>query len=200
MMEVKTYVMGPVQTNTYLLSEGNEVLLIDPDGKAEKLLNLIDNRKLTGILLTHGHFDHIKAVDGLYERFHCPVYLHEDDEFLARDKHAGRLFGIVSYISCPTIPFKEGRLDLGPFSLEVIFTPGHTPGSVIFVFNDAIFTGDTLFKGSVGRTDLEGGNARVLKQSLEVFHHFSKDYIIYPGHDQATTLYKELAENYFLQR
>ncbi len=200
MMEVNTYVMGPVQTNTYLLTEGDEVLLIDPDGKAEKLLAVIGNRKLTGILLTHGHFDHIKAVDGLYERFHCPVYLHEEDEFLARDKSAGRLFGITSYISCPTVPLKEGKLETGPFSCEVIFTPGHTPGSVIYVFDDCIFTGDTLFRGSVGRTDLEGGNSRLLKQSLEFFRQFTKDYIIYPGHDATTTLYRELAENYYLQK
>ena len=200
MMKVNAYVTGPVQTNTYLLSEGNEVLLIDPDGKAEKLLAIIGDRKLIGILLTHGHFDHIKAVDGLYEHFHCPVYLHEDDEYLARDKYAGRLFGITSYISCPTVALKEGKLDIGPFHCEVIFTPGHTPGSVIYVFDDCIFTGDTLFKGSIGRTDLEGGSYRLLKQSLEIFHQFSKDYVIYPGHEMATTLYQELKENDYLQK
>ena len=191
--------MGPVSTNTYLLTEGNESILIDPDGKAKKLLDILGERKLLAILLTHGHFDHIKAVDGLYDHFHCPVYLHEEDEYLARDRYAGRSFGITSYISCPIEKLKEGKMEIGPFSFEVIFTPGHTPGSVIYVFEDAIFSGDTLFKGSIGRTDLEGGNYRIMKQSLELFRHFTKDYQVYPGHEEATTLSEELMNNYYLQ-
>ena len=198
-MKIETYVMGPVSTNTYLLTEGKECILIDPDGKAEKLLDIIGERKLLAILLTHGHFDHIKAVDGLYDHFHCPVYLHEDDEYLARDRYAGKSFGITSFISCPIEKLQEGKMEIGPFSFEVIFTPGHTPGSVIYVFDDAIFSGDTLFKGSIGRTDLEGGNYRIMKQSLDIFRHFTKDYKIYPGHEEATTLSEELLNNYYLK-
>ena len=197
-MQIFTYVMGPIATNTYLLQEGNEVILIDPASKAEKLIDIIGERHLCGILLTHGHFDHIKAVDGLYERFKCPVYLHEDDEDLARDKNSGASFGLVSYITCPIVPLVEGKMDIGPFSLEAIFTPGHTDGSVIYVLEEVIFTGDTLFKGSVGRTDLKGGDMRKLKDSLRIFREMNKDYVIYPGHEDSTTLADEMLNNPFL--
>lgn len=197
-MEVKTFVLGPIYTNTYLLTEGKDALLIDPASKAEKLVDILGDLNLVGILLTHGHFDHIKAVDGLYEKYKCPVYLHTNDEYLARDKYSGESFGLVSYISCKTNNLSEGKMKIGPFSFETIFTPGHTPGSVIYVFEDCIFTGDTLFKGSIGRTDLDGGDMRKLKDSLRVFKQFNFDYKIYPGHDNSSTLFDELANNYYL--
>lgn len=197
-MEIKTYILGPIQTNTYMLTIGDEAILIDPASKPEKCIELLKDKKLVAILLTHGHFDHIKAVDGLYQKYNCPVYLHEDDEYLARDKYSGKDFGLVSYISVETIPLKEGVMEIGEFKFEVVFTPGHTSGSVVYVFEDAIFTGDTLFKGSVGRTDLEGGSSRELNQSLNYFRYLKKDYLIYPGHDTPTTLSEELRYNPFL--
>ena len=198
-MEIKLLVLGPIQTNTYLLIEKDEAILIDPASKAEKLIDILGDLKLKAILLTHGHFDHIKAVDGLYDKYKCPVYIHHDDEKLARDKSSGSQFGLSAYITCPTISLKEGMLSIGPFNFEVIFTPGHTPGSVIFKFDDAIFTGDTLFKNSIGRTDLEGGNFNQLKDSLRYFKQLDKNYIIYPGHEDITDLDQELKNNYFLQ-
>ena len=197
-MEIKQFVLGPIATNTYLLTEGKDALLIDPASKPEKLIEILGDLNLIGILLTHGHFDHIKAVDGLYEKYHCPVYLHEDDEILARDKYSGADFGLVSYITCKTEKLIQGKMNIGPFNFEVIFTPGHTEGSVIYVFEDSIFTGDTLFKGSVGRTDLKGGDARKLKDSLRVFKQFNKNYNIYPGHEETTNILDELANNYYL--
>lgn len=197
-MEIKQFVLGPIATNTYLLIDGNNALLIDPASKPEKLIQILGDLNLVGILLTHGHFDHIKAVDGLYEKYHCPVYLHEGDEKLARNKYSGEAFGLVSYISCPTVKLKQEKMNIAGFEFEVIFTPGHTEGSVIYVFENAIFTGDTLFKGSVGRTDLEGGDFRKLKDSLRVFKQFNKDYYIYPGHEETTKLLDELANNYYL--
>ncbi len=197
-MDIQTYVLGPIETNTYLLSDGLNALLIDPASKAEKLINILGDLKLIGILLTHGHFDHIKAVDGLYEKYNCPVYLNSDDEFLARDKYSVKMFGVSSYITCPTTNLIEGKMNVGTFNFEVIFTPGHTPGSTIFVFDDCIFTGDTLFRCAVGRTDLEGGNESTLKQSLKIFKQFDKDYKIYPGHNESTTLSYELENNLYL--
>ena len=198
-MEIETYVMGPIATNTYLLSEGNDVIVIDPASKPEKMIEKINGRNLLAVLLTHGHFDHIKACDGLFEKYGCPIYLHKDDEELARDKYSGADFGLVSYISCPIEELKEGKMKIGPFEFEVIFTPGHTPGSVIFVFDHYIFTGDTLFRGSVGRTDLKGGDARTLKESLRVFKSFKEEYFILPGHDDPSTLSFELANNWYLR-
>ena len=198
-MEIRKYVLGPIATNTYLLIEGNDAILIDPASKSEKLIDILGDLNLIGILLTHGHFDHIKAVDGLYDKYKCPVYLHEADEQLARDKYSGMSFGLVSYISCETLNISEGRTSIGPFNFEVIYTPGHTEGSVIYVFEDCIFTGDTLFKGSIGRTDLKGGDERKLKESLRIFKNFSKGYIIYPGHESETNLADELANNCYLR-
>ena len=199
MMDIRTYVMGPIATNTYVLVSGNEAIIIDPASKPEKMIEKLGDLDLKAVLLTHGHFDHIKACDGLYEKYHCPIYLHEDDEELARDKYSGADFGLVSYISCKTLPLKEGKMKIGPFEFEVIFTPGHTPGSVIFVFDHYIFTGDTLFRGSVGRTDLKGGDARTLKESLRVFKYFKEEYFILPGHDDPSTLSFELANNWYLR-
>ncbi|MBQ6217390.1 MAG: MBL fold metallo-hydrolase [Erysipelotrichaceae bacterium] len=199
MMDIRTYVMGPIATNTYVLVSGNEAIIIDPASKPEKMIEKLGDLDLKAVLLTHGHFDHIKACDGLYEKYHCPIYLHEDDEELARDKYSGADFGLVSYISCKTLPLKEGKMKIGPFEFEVIFTPGHTPGSVIFVFDHYIFTGDTLFRGSVGRTDLKGGDARTLKESLRVFKSFKEEYFILPGHDDPSTLSFELANNWYLR-
>ena len=198
-MKIERFVLGPIQTNTYLLTIDDKAILIDPASKPEKLIEILGDKKLLAILLTHGHFDHIKAVDGLYEKYHCPVYLNSADEALARDKYSGHEFGLVAYISCPITDLKDGKYEISPFSFEAISTPGHTPGSMIFVFQDAIFTGDTLFRGSVGRTDLQGGNGAQLKQSLKVFSGFTSDYLIYPGHDLPSTLSYELANNWFLR-
>ncbi|MDD5791301.1 MAG: MBL fold metallo-hydrolase [Erysipelotrichaceae bacterium] len=197
-MEIRRYVMGEVMTNTYFLIEGKEAIIIDPACKAEKAISLLEGYELKGILLTHGHFDHLKAVDGLYRKYQVPVFLHKEDEFLARDKYAGAIFGMSAYISCPTMPIKEGKMSIGSFEFETIYTPGHTPGSVIYVFEDDIFTGDTLFHLSVGRTDLVGGNERILRDSLKAFRDFKKDYRIHPGHEAETTLEFELQYNPYL--
>jgi len=198
-MEIKKYVLGPLATNTFLLIEGKDALLIDPASKAEKLIEILGDYNLVGILLTHGHFDHIKAVDGLYDKYHCPIYIDQDDEQLARDKNAGSEFGLVAYISSPINYIKEGNNNIGPFNFEIVKTPGHTPGSAIYIFDDHIFTGDTLFKQSVGRTDLKGGNFQDLKKSLQFFKNLDRDYIIHPGHEDDTLLSQELKFNYFLQ-
>lgn len=198
-MEINKYILGPIGTNTYVLSEDDQTIIIDPASKPEKIIEILENKKLLAILLTHGHFDHIKAVDGLYEKYKCPVYLHPSDEQIARDKNSGKDFGLISYITCPIEYLNQGIMNIGPFSFEVIFTPGHTKGSVIYKFKDAIFTGDTLFKGSVGRTDLYGGNSTELKESLRVFKNMDKDYYIYPGHEETSTLFEELNSNFYLK-
>ncbi len=197
-MEIHRLVLGPLATNSYLLTEGNKALLIDPASKAEKLFPELEGYELLAVLLTHGHFDHIKAVDGLYKAYHMPVYLHPLDEALARDRQSGAMFGLVSFISCPTLPLKEGKMEIGPFSFEVLHTPGHTEGSVCFLFDGHLFSGDTLFHYSVGRTDLPGGSWKKLKDSLRIFQSLPEDLILHPGHEEESVLRDEFLGNPFL--
>lgn len=201
-MEVLRLVMGAFQTNTYLLKENGKCLVIDPAGKAEKIIAKIGEDEALGILLTHGHFDHIKAVDPLYKRYHCPIYLSHEDFDLVNPKTAklwNCYMNLTASISSPITALEDKQYQIGPFTFETMATPGHTKGSVIFVFKDSIFSGDTLFKGSVGRTDLYGGSESDLKQSLKLFKSFSGDYIIYPGHDEISSLSYELEYNNYLR-
>lgn len=199
-MEVKRIVCGVFQTNTYLLEIDDEALLIDPASKPEKIIDILGDKKLLGILLTHGHFDHIKAVDGLYEKYKCPIYLNEEDVELVKDKHAAESFMISN---CPTISkpitsLKEEKMNIGPFEFEVIFTPGHTKGSVCFKFENDLFTGDTLFKCGVGRTDLKGGDNKALKSSLRILKNLDSNLFIHPGHDGQSLLEYEKMNNPYL--
>lgn len=199
-MEIKRYVMGFFETNTYLLINGNECLLIDPASKAEKLIEIIEDKKLVAILLTHGHLDHIKAVDGLYKTYNVPIYINENDIELAKDKNQGKKFGIdvSAYISSPMIMVKEGITNIGSFSFETIYTPGHTKGSVCYKFDNNLFTGDTLFHLSAGRTDLDSGCDADLKSSLRIIKTISEDLNIYPGHEDITSLDYEKLHNPYL--
>lgn len=201
-MEVIRLVMGAFATNTYLLKENGQCLIVDPAGKAQKIVDKIGEDKVLAILLTHGHFDHIKSVDALYKLYHCPIYLSSEDFELVDPKNAklkNCYMNLTASISSPLSAFNEGNYQIGPFKFEVIATPGHTKGSNIMVFDDAIFSGDTLFKDSVGRTDLYGGSESDLKQSLKIFKQFNHDYTIYPGHDETTSLEEELNHNEYLR-
>lgn len=199
-MEVKKLVTGIFQTNTYLLEINDKLLLIDPACKAEKLYPYLENKELLAVLLTHGHFDHIKACDELYKKYNVPIYLNKKDEYLTKDNTQGSAFGLqnVPTISVPIKDLKEGKMSIGPFSFEVIFTPGHTKGSVCYIFDDCVFTGDTLFKGSAGRTDLDGGDASKLKASLRILKELNPNLIVYPGHEDISTIENEVNYNPFM--
>ena len=199
-MKIERYVVGIFQTNTYLLSIDNECILIDPASKAEKMIDILGERKLLAILLTHGHFDHIKAVDDLYKKYKCPVYISKEDEILSRDRTQGETFSIpiANTITVPENFLKEGLMEIGPFKFEVIFTPGHTKGSVCYRFDNELFTGDTLFKNSAGRTDLFSSSDRDLKSSLRILKSIEDNLNIYPGHDELSTLDEEKINNPYL--
>ena len=200
-LKVETLVAGAVMTNTYILSKGNDVIIIDPACKIEKLEPYIKDKNVLAILLTHGHFDHIKTVDSLYSKYKLPVYVHKDDEYLIRDKNQSTNFGLseVIYVSSPCLYYEEGSIRIGDFTFDVIYTPGHTKGSVCIAIEDYLFTGDTLFRLSVGRTDLDGGSASNLRNSLRILSNIQKDYIVCPGHDAQTRLEIEKRENIYLK-
>ncbi len=194
-MKVVTLPLGALETNTYLIyREGSTAcLVIDPADRADAILSTAGDLGLTiaAILLTHGHFDHVGAVKDLAQDTGCRVFLNPLECTLPPQLTAGKL----SY----TDTYHGGEnLQLAGLSFSVLHTPGHTPGSVCLLFEDVLFSGDTLFQRSCGRTDFPGGDSALMKKSLQVLRSLPKDYTVYPGHGQATTLEQERRFNPYL--
>jgi glyoxylase-like metal-dependent hydrolase (beta-lactamase superfamily II) len=208
MLEIRTYPLGPIQTNCYLiLNDNRECLVIDPGEEGDRIIAEIEklNVKPFAILLTHAHFDHIGAVDQVRIHFSIPVHIHEaEQEWLGNPD----LNGSSRYPGLPLVKNKaadhflrEGEMKIGSFQLEVRHTPGHSPGSVSFIFNDAqiAIVGDTLFREGIGRTDLPGGDTKTLLQSIhEKLLTLHDEFVIFPGHGPSTTPEEEKDANPFL--
>ena len=201
-MKVRCVKVGPIQTNCYIVEDDGRgkkpfCAVIDPGDDAQFITGLLD-REPSHIIITHCHFDHIGAVDALVNSYHCPVYACKDDEdILVEGKialHENNGLFVRNKINWLT----SENLKIGKFDIRVIFTPGHTSGSVMFVIDDVLFSGDTLFLESVGRTDLYSGSYSQLKQSLKILNDLSLDMVVYPGHDGKTTVGHELQFNPFL--
>ncbi|WP_172369254.1 MBL fold metallo-hydrolase [Sporosarcina jiandibaonis] len=209
MYKVTTYPLGPIQTNCYIIQdEIKNCLLIDPGEEGLRLVSEIKKNELNpwAIMLTHGHFDHIGAVDVVRDEFNIPVYIHEIEKDTLTNPEQN---GSTRYPGLPLVKNKEadflltdeGVKDIGPFTFEVLHTPGHSPGSVTYVFSDDRFAivGDTLFNQGVGRTDLPGGNTEILLSSIHnKLLTLGDDFIIYPGHGSPTTPSHEMEMNPFL--
>ncbi|MCI6272957.1 MAG: MBL fold metallo-hydrolase [Erysipelotrichaceae bacterium] len=190
--------LGIYETNCFILKENNHVLIIDPGKKAEKIISEISEDEIVdGILLTHGHFDHIGAVDDLVKHYNVDVYMHKNDEILINSPH-NKLAGYTGNITSKRNHFSDGINKVKTFMFEVINTPGHTDGSVLIIYKNNMFSGDTIFKGTIGRTDLFCGNDSKMKQSLKLIKTFNPEYIVYPGHGDITTLKDEFLYNPYL--
>ncbi len=211
MFSVRTYSLGPVQTNCYIVSNKNkECLIFDPGEEGARLVKELRSKGLKplAILLTHTHFDHIGAVDALREVFDLPLYVHEKEVSWLADplkNGSGKYAELPNYtVNAPSdehILRTEGELTIGDFTFNVAHTPGHSPGSVSFIFKEDGFAivGDTLFERSVGRTDLFGGSTDVLLKSIHnKLLSLPEDTIIYPGHGNYTTPAAEMDQNPFL--
>jgi hydroxyacylglutathione hydrolase len=209
MLKIKGYPLGPIQTNCYIVQDDEGFcIIIDPGEEGSRIVSKVKKEGLTplAILLTHAHFDHIGAVDTVRDKFHIPVYIHKDEaDWLGNPT----LNGSARYPGLPLVKNKnaenliaeDGEMKIGPFTFEVRHTPGHSPGSVSYIFEQGRFAvvGDTLFNGSVGRTDLPGGNTALLLSSIhEKLLTLGNDYVIYPGHGPSTTTGKEQDTNPFL--
>ncbi|MDS9471072.1 MBL fold metallo-hydrolase [Sporosarcina pasteurii] len=209
MLKITNFPLGPVQTNCYIIQdEDSNCLIIDPGEEGKKIITHIEgaNLKPIAILLTHGHFDHIGAVDAVRDHFEIPVYIHEIEQHTLTDPEQN---GSTRYPGLPLVRNRaadhlmrdEGRMKVGPFTFEARFTPGHSPGSVSFVFLEDGFAvvGDTLFQGSIGRTDLPGGDTETLLSSIhDKLLTLGEDVVIYPGHGPSTTPAYEMNSNPFL--
>ncbi len=204
-MDIIKLTVGEMEENCYIITgPGDTAIVIDPGAAAELIAGELDGRKLSlrKILLTHGHFDHIGAAQWLREHYYAPVYVGgEDEEMLSDRKKSGADM-------LPYAPFHPVEADArlkdgdviceGSMKIKVISTPGHSKGSVCYMVEDCIFTGDTLFKGSVGRTDLYGGDPKTLAESLKKLTDLQEEYRLFCGHGEDTTLSEEKRSNPFL--
>ena len=195
-MKIKAMQVGEIGTNCYLLEDEstNSAAVIDPGGDAPRILKQLeaDGARAECILLTHGHFDHTGGIRALREALPgIPVYLHPEDAALTGDQ-------VMPGVG-PTIPYGEGdSVTVGGLTVRVLHTPGHTPGGVTLQVEDVLFTGDTLFQGSMGRTDLPGGSYEVIMASLRRLADLPGDYRVLPGHMGGSTLERERKTNYYL--
>lgn len=201
--------LGPLQTNAYILAGAeNQCLIFDPGSEPGKLNSVIEKQGLkpAAILLTHAHFDHIGAVDAIRDRWNIPVYIHEKEKnWLLDPSLNGSQFFMTSkpITARPADHFisKEGELSIGEFTLQVYETPGHSPGSVSFYAEEigVVFSGDALFAGSIGRTDLPGGNHDQLIKSIhDKLLALPEDTLVLSGHGPETSIEEEMEGNPFL--
>lgn len=189
--------IGLYQENSYILHDNGHVLFIDPGRYAKEIMNHIKKDEIIdGIVLTHGHEDHTGAVDDLAKAYQCPVYLHSADLDLVDPKQIGRGFDGPIYAKIDPLE----RIDqIGMFHIKVYHTPGHTAGSCCIQYRRLLFTGDTLFAGDIGRTDLYSGNEQEMLDSLKMLKGLSNDLQIYPGHGPASSMHEEKMCNPYLQ-
>ena len=197
-MKVKVMQVGPIGTNCYILEDEttNKAAVIDPGDEADKIAQVLqkDGAEVEYILLTHGHFDHTGGVADLEKACpNTPVYIHKGD-----------VEG-VNPAMFPPLPkdqvryYDEGdQVMVGSISVDVLHTPGHSKGSVVLKAGDILFTGDTLFRGSCGRTDLRGGSYEQIMASLKRLGELEGDFHVCPGHDRTSTLEQERRYNPFL--
>lgn len=213
--KIDRVVVGPIQCNCYVISDSvsGQAYMIDPGAESKELLAFLQKRKLSlqAVLITHAHIDHVGGIEMMHREIASPVFYHAGDQFLFENiQMQAQLFGATprdlqaeqpktgdaSLKDNQTFPFQEGEI-------RVIHTPGHTPGSVCFYAmgeRSALFTGDTLFEGSIGRTDLWGGSFEQIIQSIKERLFVLQDSVqVLPGHGDATTIGRERMENPFFQ-
>lgn len=198
-MLIKTLTVGQLETNCYVVTneEVLECVVIDPGDESNTILNYIEDNKLSckAIMLTHAHFDHVGAVHAILEATGAEFYMCEKDRVLIDSGASGR-FQMPENVKF----YKDGdEIPAAGLSFRVMETPGHTLGGVTLICGDAIFTGDTLFRGSCGRTDLPGGDMREELRSLKRIAELEGDYEVYPGHAESSMLSIERAYNPYMR-
>ena len=205
-MILKTFIEPPLENNNYLLIDETtkEAVLIDCSHFDSNIVKTLEDTGsvLKYILLTHAHFDHVMGVYEMVKKTGAKVVLHKDDELLLKDVNSFTfMLGLLS-VNVPDVDkyIADGEnIDFGTYKIKVIHTPGHTKGSVGYLVDGNLFSGDTLFKASVGRTDLEGGSYSDLVQSIKTkFFTLPDETHVYTGHGQATTIQYEKENNRFI--
>lgn len=172
-MKIENIVVGQLETNCYILEKDNRVLVIDPGADLNKIKKVINHREVIGIVITHYHIDHVGALEALRESYDVPVYDYSN--------------------------LTEGQNKIGPFTFEMIKVPGHKEDLISIYFQEekVMFVGDFIFKGSVGRTDLEGGDPVEMQKSITKIKKYPREIILYPGHGPSTILGDEIKYNLY---
>lgn len=194
--------------NTYIINKNKDSYVIDPGTNYDEVKQYLQDNELEvkGILLTHGHFDHIYAVDNVVDDFDCDILIHEKERDFLFDPNLNlsgttyKRFTITNKHKVKT--FQEGEvIKLGYDDIQILHTPGHTRGSVSFKYKRFLFSGDTLFKGTVGRTDLPTSSRVEMERSLQkILKECNDNTIVYPGHGHFTTILNEKYENPYIKK
>ena len=194
MLKISTLTLGLYQVNCYIVhnEDSDRCVVIDPGYDRQTVLRFLkeQNLHLEAILLTHGHFDHVGAVRELAAETDCKVFLHDLERTMPEAMTAGPLYATDNY---------PHRFSVAGMEFTVLHTPGHTPGSVCLICEDAMFSGDTLFAGSCGRTDLPGGDWATILASLGRLKELPGNYRVFPGHGEDTALAQERQYNPYLR-
>lgn len=203
-MEIKILPLGHIKTNCYLISTDKAALVIDPGFKSKIAADFLEENKDKDckILLTHSHFDHIGGAEELRAIFGAKIGIGKDDACGLEDSAVNlsdRFHAKVAPFTADELYNDGDIIEVGDLKIKVIFTPGHTPGGVSYLINDALFAGDTLFRGSVGRTDFPNGNFKELMDSLQKLFMLPDDIKVYSGHGEWTTIGYEKKYNMFAQ-
>lgn len=197
-MNIKLMQVGPIGTNCYILEHDNKIAVIDPGDEAGRILAELkkSDAQVEYILLTHGHYDHTTAVPELHQALpEAKIYIHQADANGA----GSRLFPLAGQVDDLLLYDEGDALPLGDLTIEVLHTPGHSPGSVTLKAGDALFTGDTLFAGDCGRTDLRGGSWEEILVSLGRLGRLEGNYHVLPGHGGTSDLDTERQVNRYLR-
>jgi hydroxyacylglutathione hydrolase len=206
MIDVRAFSVGPIQENAYIVRSSPQAkgaLMIDPGEEPGRLLEAAKalGAEVEAILITHCHFDHIGAVAPIAEATGAPVYCPEIEVGVLADITKWTMPGFGPFESWQAEHTVKGgeRLRLADLDIEVVFTPGHSPGHVTYAIDGALLSGDVLFQGSVGRVDLPGGDWVTLERSIgSLMERYEREAVVYPGHMGVTTLGRELDTNPFL--
>ena len=204
MLQIDCLTLGDYQVNCYIVREAgsHSCVVIDPGYEAERILNFLQENDLTldAILLTHGHFDHVGAVKALLLETDCKLFMSENDWKMKKNPLTSWMYPLAGLDYEGLQPCSEGdEICVAALSFAVMETPGHTPGSVCYRCEDVLFTGDTLFDGSCGRTDLPGGDGKTIAVSLQRLKNIPENLRIFPGHGTASTLDDQRRYNPYLR-
>jgi len=204
-MVIKKLVVGPLENNCFIVADEKikECIVIDPGDEPDRILDLIKENdfQVKYIVCTHAHFDHIAAISEIKEATRATIVIHRDDVGIYNSsKEHARLWGFeLESQPAPDRFVSEGdSVEVGDLRFEVLHAPGHSPGGICLYGEGIVITGDTLFAGSVGRTDLPGGDIRKLKQSFKRLMSLADEVRVLPGHGPESTIGRERADNFFV--